>query len=172
MDLLLYYGFIFVVYGYLGWGLENPFSYCVSGHRQEEGFFYSYFKPMYAFAVTILIYINNTLHNFWILLVGAFIIPTAIEFITGVIMRYYFKKDYWDYSKQKLNYKGLVCLEFSFYWMLLVFFTIGVIQPFILDYIFKFLKPIWKIVLPVQMIVLMFDFILTVNRFKFKRKII
>ena len=44
MDLLLYYGFIFVVYGYLGWGLENLFSYCVSGHRQEEGFLYSYFK--------------------------------------------------------------------------------------------------------------------------------
>ena len=43
MDLLLYYGFIFVSYGYLGWGLENLFSYYVHGHRQEEGFLHGYF---------------------------------------------------------------------------------------------------------------------------------
>ena len=172
MDLLLYYGFNFAIYGYLGWGLENLFSFYVHGHRQEEGFLYSYFKPMYAFAMTILIYLNKEIHNYLLMLLLCLVIPTVIEFITGVLMRNYFNKDYWDYSEVRFNYKGIICLGFSIYWMALSFFAIKIIQPFIIDYIFKLFIPLWKVLLPIQIIVLIVDFVLTLRRFSLKKKII
>ena len=172
MDSILYLVFNFVVYGYLGWGLENVFSYFVHGKVQEEGFLYSPFKPMYAFAMSILIYLNSIFKNNLILLFMCLIIPTSIEFITGVIMRYYFNKDYWDYSKVKHNYKGIICLEFSLYWTLLSFFTIKIIQPFIIDKVFEIFNLVWIIVLPVQIILLLIDFIMTLRRFIAYKKII
>ena len=93
MNLILYLAFNFCIYGYLGWALENLFSYFVNGKMQEEGFLNSPFKPMYAFAMTMLIYFNKRIDNDFILLLLCLVIPTAVEFITGIIMRYYFNKD-------------------------------------------------------------------------------
>ena len=36
MNLILYLAFNFCIYGYLGWALENLFSYFVNGKMQEE----------------------------------------------------------------------------------------------------------------------------------------
>ena len=63
MNLILYLAFNFCIYGYLGWALENLFSYFVNGKMQEEGFLNSPFKPMYAFAMTMLIYFNKRIDN-------------------------------------------------------------------------------------------------------------
>ena len=38
----------FFIYGFLGWILENVFSYAVTGHYKEEGFLIGPFKPMYS----------------------------------------------------------------------------------------------------------------------------
>ena len=40
MDLLLYFTFNFFIYGFIGWILENCFSYFKTGHMQKEGFLY------------------------------------------------------------------------------------------------------------------------------------
>lgn len=172
MDFILYLAFNFTIYGYLGWCLENAFSYFTRGSMQKDGFLYSPFKPMYALAMMILIYLNTVVKSNFILLIFCLVIPTTIEFITGVMMRNAFNKDYWDYSKAKYNYKGIICLEFSLYWVLLAFLTVKIIQPFIIDKVFKILAPVWLIILPIQVTVLVEDFLMTVRRFSIHKKIL
>lgn len=49
---------------------------------------------------------------------GGAIITTA-EFICGCIVNLKFKMDVWDYSHNKLNFKGQICPLYSFLWTLL-----------------------------------------------------
>lgn len=41
---------------------------------------------------------------------------TALEYITGVIMEALFKVRYWDYSENKFNFQGHICLSSSLAW--------------------------------------------------------
>lgn len=172
MNFNLYLVFNFFIYGYLGWVLENVFSYFTKGKMQEDGFLYSPFKPMYAFAMTVLIYLNSTINNYFIILLLCLVVPTSIELITGLIMRYYFRKDYWDYSKVKYNFKGIICLDFSIYWIALSFFTLKVIQPLIIDNLFNKFNFIWVIIIPLQGFVLLMDFVMTLKKFNLNKRII
>ena len=46
---------------------------------------------------------------------------TALEYVTGVAMEALFKVRYWDYSKNKFNFQGHICLSSTLTWG---FFTI------------------------------------------------
>lgn len=39
-----------------------------------------------------------------------------LELFTGIIMEWLFKIKYWDYSKQKIQYKGHICLSSTLVW--------------------------------------------------------
>ncbi|HBF6445007.1 TPA: hypothetical protein KOT04_003754, partial [Clostridioides difficile] len=43
---LLYFLFNFFLYGFIGWIIENLYSYYKQGHFQEDGFLNGPFKPM------------------------------------------------------------------------------------------------------------------------------
>ncbi len=44
---------------------------------------------------------------------------TFIELAFGVIFNILLKKDIWDYSKMPFNFKGQICLLYSFFWGIL-----------------------------------------------------
>jgi len=55
---------------------------------------------------------------------------TSIEFISGIIVNKWLQWRVWDYSYLEYNLGGQICLEFSFYWLLLSFIVI-IIYEFI-----------------------------------------
>ena len=44
---------------------------------------------------------------------------TFIELIFGIIFNIILKKNVWDYSKMPYNFKGQICLLYSFFWGIL-----------------------------------------------------
>ena len=56
-------------------------------------------------------------------LTGSFII-TAIELIFGIIFNILLHKNIWNYSNLPLNFKGQICLLYSFFWGVLSIFFI------------------------------------------------
>lgn len=56
---LLYFLFNFFLYGFIGWIIENLYSYYKQGHFQEDGFLNGPFKPMYAIAMSIIIEVSR-----------------------------------------------------------------------------------------------------------------
>ena len=44
------------------------------------------------------------------------VIITFIELVFGVIFNIILKKNVWDYSKMPFNFKGQICLLYSFFW--------------------------------------------------------
>lgn len=47
---------------------------------------------------------------------------TILEYVTGVTMEKLFKVRYWDYSKNKFNFQGYICLGSTLVWGLLTIF--------------------------------------------------
>ena len=46
-------------------------------------------------------------------------IVTFLELIFGVVFNIILKKNVWDYSKMPFNFKGQICLLYSFFWGIL-----------------------------------------------------
>jgi uncharacterized membrane protein len=48
-----------------------------------------------------------------------FIVPTLIEFITGYLYLKIKNIRLWNYQDELYNWKGLICLKFSFFWFII-----------------------------------------------------
>ena len=106
-----------LVIGYLaGWILE--FSY-----RSYES--KKFIKPlfidcqMYALigAFLYVLYFWDIFMIYKIILIIFF--TTYIEFLTGYLALKFKKVRLWDYSEEFMNYEGLICPRFSFYWLVI-----------------------------------------------------
>lgn len=171
ISLFLYFLFNFFLYGFIGWIIENLFSYFVKGHFQEDGFLNGPFKPMYAIAMTIIIALYRIYSNTYYLIFIGIVIPTTVEYITGVAMCKYFNKKYWDYSEVKWNYQGIVCAIFSIYWTILTFIGVRYLQPYIADNLYRIIMPVWPMIALVLLVLLMVDEFFTLRDFKSKDKL-
>ena len=163
--LILYLTLSFFLYGFIGWIIENVFSYFTKGHFQEDGFLWGPFKPMYAIAMTILIFFGDVVKVSTIILIPlCFLVPTIVEYVTGYLIRRYFHKDYWDYSKLNYNYQGLVCLSFSIAWSLLTFIGVRYFQPYIVKPLLSTIYPISYLAVILFSVVLILDITFTLLR--------
>ncbi|SFB28577.1 putative ABC transporter permease [Clostridium frigidicarnis] len=168
-EFILYFTFNFFLYGFIGWIIENLYSYHIKGHFQKDGFLNNPFKPMYGIAMSFIIAISDiTNQNTYSLILICFIIPTLVEYTTGVIMRKNFHKDYWDYSKLKHNFQGIVCIKFSIYWTFLTFIGVRYLQTHIVNNFYLPIKSLWLIVCPILLLALIIDDIFTIRTFKGK----
>ena len=126
MNLTFYIFFTFIVYSFAGWLIEGVYSLYSNGTFKKEGFFIGPVKPMYGIAMTILIICYEILKIGKIpLIILCFIIPTAVEYISGDLLKRIFNKIYWSYSDLNFNINGYICLKFSLYWCVLSY--IGVV---------------------------------------------
>lgn len=159
-----YFMFNFFLYGVIGWIIEEVYCKAVTGHFQEDGFLYGPFKPMYAIAMSILILIQDTFQlPALLLLIPCAIIPTTVEYLSGLLTRHVFHKDYWDYHRFKFNFQGLICLQFSICWTVLAYIGIQYVQPF-LRHFYEVNFSTWFVILPFIVIAFLLDELLTIRK--------
>jgi uncharacterized protein len=59
-------------------------------------------------------------------------ITTGLELISGFNAQHFFNVRLWDYSDQRFQFKGHICLKFSIYWIILAFaFEYLVLPPYL-----------------------------------------
>lgn len=121
--------YFFTIYSLFGWLIENTHSYLTKGVFFKENFLLGPFKPMYGIAPVLLITFITPDTDWKMVLLICFIVPTAVEYFSGLILDTYFHKKWWDYSREKWNFQGHICLKFSFYWLLLSLVCVYVIHP-------------------------------------------
>jgi uncharacterized membrane protein len=47
------------------------------------------------------------------------VFPTLLELLVGLYFRHYYHVILWDYSEYTFNYRGMICPQFSVYWIVL-----------------------------------------------------
>lgn len=124
----------FIVYSFLGWVLESVFKTIEAKKIINSGFLHGPFCPIYGTGA-IIMYIslsNYTLNPIIIFFIG-FIVLSVWEYIVGWLLEKAFNTKYWDYSENKFNIRGRVCLMNSIFWGILGAVFIYYVHPFISD---------------------------------------
>jgi len=153
--------FYFIVYSFLGWIIEGVFNLCTRGHFIKENFLFLPLKPMYGIAAILLISLKAFV-PFWLFLIGAFIIPTLVEYFTAFILYHNLNLKYWDYSHCKYQVSGYICLRFSLYWVILSLALIYGLHPYIVI-LYNTVYGLWYYFFPIILPIFITDFILTLR---------
>ena len=57
------------------------------------------------------------------------ILATALELATGVLLERIFRQKWWDYSDERWNFQGHICLKYSLVWGVLAVVCYLLCQP-------------------------------------------
>ena len=122
----------FFIFSFFGYILEC-IVVSIENHKliYNRGFCHLPFCIIYGFggvgAFLILTPVANSLP---LLFIASSMAATIFELLTAHIMIRLFGSIWWDYSKKKYNYKGIVCLESSIGWGFLGIFFFGFLNGF------------------------------------------
>lgn len=105
--------FYFSVYSCFGWILENSYSYIKQKKFLKDNFFLGPFKPMYGISPLLLILLTEFRMPLFFFLICCFLVPTIVEYVSGVMLYRFFNRKYWDYSHMRYQFQGHVSLIFS-----------------------------------------------------------
>lgn len=122
--------FIFGIGAMFGWGLEVIYRRLADKEKRwfNPGFCVGPYLPIYGIGLVIIFlitylndnsFVENEILRRAILFIIIAIFLTLIELIAGIILLKFFNMRLWDYRNEVLNYKGFICIKFSFFWMLL-----------------------------------------------------
>ena len=117
--------FFFYFYCFFGWCFESAYVSLKEKRLVNRGFMRGPFLPLYGSGGIMMLVVSAPFQGNSVLVYLAGCVGTTIlEYITGVVMEALFKVRYWDYSKQKFNFQGHICLKSTLAWgFLTVFMT-------------------------------------------------
>ncbi|MCM1134363.1 MAG: putative ABC transporter permease [Clostridium sp.] len=109
--------FFFYLYCFFGWIFESTFVSVKSRKFVNRGFMRGPFLPIYGSGAIMMLVVSMPFQdNIFFTYIAGCIGATALELVTGELMEALFKVRYWDYSNQRFNYKGHICLSSTVAW--------------------------------------------------------
>ena len=165
---------LFVIYSFLGWLTEVLYAFYKHRKFVNRGFLFGPFCPIYGIGVVLASkLLFNFKANIIILYILSVIITSALEYITSYILEIFFQSTWWDYSNQKYNINGKICLIFSLLWGLACVLIVKIVNPFVENLLSVFINLLGsyeKLFLEIVFLYFCADFIITlVSLFGFKR---
>lgn len=122
----------FIIYSFLGWVLESIVKTWIEKKPVNSGFLHGPLCPIYGFgAIIMFLFLNNLKGKYFLLFVVAFFILSVWEYFVGWLLEKLFHTTYWDYTPNKFNIKGRVCLMNSTFWGILGVVFVEWIHPLI-----------------------------------------
>jgi len=128
---------LFAIYSFMGWVIEVVYRSVTQREFINAGFLCGPFLPIYGFGAAFIIALG-TLISPWPLpleLMVYGLVLTFIEYVTGFLFEKIFKLKLWDYSENKFNLHGRVCLLFSTFWTIFALAFVTFIHPVVLRYV-------------------------------------
>lgn len=128
---------MFFIYSFGGWIVEIIYTRLFETHKfVNRGFLTGPICPIYGFgALFVLIFLSKYKTSPVILYFMSIVIASILEYTTSYIMEKVFKNRWWDYSNQKYNINGRICLETMIPFGFLALFMMYILNPFILNLI-------------------------------------
>ena len=128
----------FIIYSFLGWIMESIVRSVSEKKIINTGFLKGPVCPIYGIgAIIMLLFLERYQNKPILLFFIAIIVLTTWEYLVGVLLEKIFHTKYWDYSEQKFNFQGRICLVNSICWGILGVIFVKYIHPFVKDLVFK-----------------------------------
>lgn len=121
---------IFYTYCFFGWIFESTYVSCKTRRFVNRGFLRLPMLPLYGTGAVMMLWVSLPLkHNVFLVYISGMIAATVLEYVTGWAMERLFKMKYWDYSNQRFNLNGYICLSSSIAWGFLTIFLTEIVHP-------------------------------------------
>lgn len=121
---------LFYFYCLCGWIWESCYVSARQRRWVNRGFLHGPLLPIYGSGAIIILFavipVEDSLCLVWLF---GMIAATALEYVTGAAMERLFKVRYWDYSGQKFNLNGHICLSSSIAWGFFSILLVRFIHP-------------------------------------------
>ena len=141
----------FFIYAFLGWCVEVSFVAITRGKVVNRGFLNGPVCPIYGVGMVGILYVLEPLKD------------NAIVLFIGWILDKIFRMRWWDYSENRFNIGGYICLEFSIKWGLGSMIMVNMIHPMIYGVVSKIPLMVIYALLVIFAIAFIIDIIVTVK---------
>lgn len=127
--------FFFYFYCFFGWCFESAYCSIKSRRLTNRGFMRGPFLPIYGSGAIMMLVVSGPFldqeppQNYILIYLAGCLGATVLEYVTGVLMEALFKVRYWDYSQNRFNFQGHICLGSSLAWGFLTLLMTQLIQP-------------------------------------------
>lgn len=128
---------LFIVYSITGWIIEVIATYPDTKCFVNRGFLIGPYCPIYGNCAIAMIFLLHNVTNPILLFVLSILICSVGEYVTSYTMEKIFHARWWDYSKNKFNLNGRICLVNSLAFGVLGFLLIKFVNPFVVGLITK-----------------------------------
>jgi len=155
-------GFYFLYWSAFGWIVEVIVRTLETGEFEDRGFLNAPICPIYGFGVVIVYLTLSRLKSIIALYVLSVVICSAIELFVGLLLEKMFHAKWWDYSNEKFNYKGYICLKISLLWGVACLLVVKTVQPAIIKLVGYIPYTAGNIILIIAAIVIIIDTICSV----------
>lgn len=119
----------FYLYCFFGWIFESGYVSLKNRQFVNRGFLRLPMLPLYGSGAVMMLWVSIPVQdNLFLTWCAGVIGATVLEYVTGYVMEQLFKVRYWDYSDQKWNIHGYICLSSSIAWGFLTIFMTHVIH--------------------------------------------
>lgn len=127
---------MFIFWAFIGWGIEVCWMTLETGEYQNRGFLNMPICPIYGFGVIMVtVFFRPVSHTVIPLFIVTSILCTTFELLVGLGMEKLFGARWWDYSHERYNYKGYICLKISILWGMGCVIVIRLVQPMVEKFI-------------------------------------
>ena len=122
----------FFIYSFLGWLWESSYVSVKEKRLVNRGFVTGPVCTIYGFgAVIVYLILKPVSGNIVFLYLGGMVVPTILEYFTAVLMETIFHTSWWDYSNNRFNFQGRICLGASLGWGAFSVILFYVLHPFV-----------------------------------------
>lgn len=127
----------FYFYCVFGWCFESTYVSLKNRHLTNRGFLRGPWLPLYGSGAILVLWLTLPFQETpaLVYVVGA-LGATVLEYATGETMVRLFKVRYWDYSGQKFQYRGHICLSSTIAWGFLSLLMVYVVHKPVEQFIF------------------------------------
>ena len=155
---------LFFIYSFLGWCVEVAFVAVTLGEVTNRGFLNGPVCPIYGCGMLgVLTALLPVKDNIFILLIGGMLICSAVELAGGWILDRLFHMRWWDYSDNKFNIGGYICLAFSIMWGIAVVFAVKFVHPAVMSVVRELPHIVQAVLIMMLSAVFIVDMIVTLK---------
>ena len=164
------YFLLFIIYSMIGWIMETVYTLITDKVLSNRGFLIGPICPIYGCgAVAVVLFLSKYTTHPLALFILSIAICSVLEYFTSYIMEKLFKARWWDYSNNKYNINGRICLETMVPFGLIACLLVYVINPFFTNILNSIPTNITQIIAIIIGILFLIDIIMSfniVNNFK------
>ena len=156
-----------VFYSFLGWAYESVLFTIVFRQWTNRGFLHGPLCPIYGTAAVLVIaLLYGRKKNVCFLFFVGMVMATGLEYITSVVLEFFFDTRWWDYSARMFNIQGRVCLLGAAVFGTMVVLLARVMHPLVEKFTLRIPAKIRVLLAAFFAAAIIFDFIMTASNMR------